>query len=148
MPIRCEIVSQDRMVFEGDADIVVLPGESGEMGILPNHAPLLSTLKLGVIVVRHQEEEYDEPRDRYTGREGAEGISQTDDPDVGGSGRVNRRQHSYSPEAAEGMGGPQQLQPERSILHAAGCARFRCQRLVAAARCVLLAIRHPQADGC
>ncbi len=47
MPIRCEIVSQDRMVFEGDADIVVLPGEAGEMGILPNHAPLLSTLKFG-----------------------------------------------------------------------------------------------------
>ena len=59
MPIRCEIVSQDRMVFEGDADIVILPGESGEMGILPYHAPLLSTLKLGVIIVRHQGKEFD-----------------------------------------------------------------------------------------
>ena len=45
MPIRCEIVSQDRMVFEGDADIVLAPGEAGIMGILPRHAPLLSTLK-------------------------------------------------------------------------------------------------------
>lgn len=52
MPIRCEIVSQDRMVFEGDVDIVVLPGEAGEMGILPNHAPLLSTLRLGFLKVR------------------------------------------------------------------------------------------------
>ena len=52
MPIRCEIVSQDRMVFEGDADIVVIPGSDGEMGILPNHAPLLSTLNYGVIRVR------------------------------------------------------------------------------------------------
>ena len=52
MTIRCEIVSQDRLVFEGDADIVVLPGTSGEMGILPNHAPLLSTLGVGVIKVR------------------------------------------------------------------------------------------------
>lgn len=52
MTIRCEIASQDRLVFEGDADIVVLPGANGEMGILPNHAPLLTTLNLGVIKVR------------------------------------------------------------------------------------------------
>ena len=52
MPIRCEIVSQDRMVFEGDADMVLVPGSQGEMGILPNHAPLLSTLKFGVLRVR------------------------------------------------------------------------------------------------
>lgn len=52
MPIRCEIVSQDRMVYEGDADIVIVPGESGQMGILPNHAPLLSTLKFGILTVR------------------------------------------------------------------------------------------------
>ncbi len=52
MPIRCEIVSQDRMVFAGDADIVVLPGTDGEMGILPHHAPLLTTLKIGIIKVR------------------------------------------------------------------------------------------------
>ncbi|MFN2151146.1 MAG: ATP synthase F1 subunit epsilon [Anaerolineales bacterium] len=52
MPIRCEIVSQDRLVFEGDADTVILPGSEGEMGILPNHAPLLSTLAFGVIRVR------------------------------------------------------------------------------------------------
>lgn len=52
MPIRCEIVSQDRMVYEGDADIVVLPGMDGEMGVLPHHAPLLTTLKFGIIKVR------------------------------------------------------------------------------------------------
>ena len=52
MTIRCEIASQDRLVFEGEADIVVLPGVNGEMGILPNHAPLLTTLNLGVIRVR------------------------------------------------------------------------------------------------
>jgi len=52
MPIRCEIVSQDRMVYEGEADIVVLPGTDGEMGILPHHAPLLTTLKIGIIKVR------------------------------------------------------------------------------------------------
>jgi F-type H+-transporting ATPase subunit epsilon len=52
MPIRVEIVSQDRMVYQGDADMVILPGEMGEMGILPNHAPLLSTLKFGILKVR------------------------------------------------------------------------------------------------
>ncbi len=45
------------MVFEGDADIVVIPGISGEMGILPNHAPLLTTLQFGILKVRHEGEE-------------------------------------------------------------------------------------------
>ncbi len=59
MPIRCEIVSQDRTVFEGDVDIVVIPGTDGEMGILPNHAPLLSTIRMGVVKVRQGGEEQD-----------------------------------------------------------------------------------------
>ena len=57
MPIRVEIVSQDRMVYQGDADIVILPGSDGEMGVLPNHAPLLSTLKYGICKVRSQGDE-------------------------------------------------------------------------------------------
>jgi F-type H+-transporting ATPase subunit epsilon len=40
------------MVYQTDADMVLLPGSEGEMGILPNHAPLLTTLKFGVIKVR------------------------------------------------------------------------------------------------
>ena len=52
MTIRCEIVSQDRTVFQGDVDIVILPGVAGEMGILPHHAPVLTILKYGVIKVR------------------------------------------------------------------------------------------------
>ena len=52
MTIRCEIVSQDRTVFAGDVDIVVLPGAGGEMGILPKHAPVLTTLKYGVVKIR------------------------------------------------------------------------------------------------
>lgn len=57
MPIRVEIVSQDRQVYQGDADIVVLPGGDGEMGILPNHSPLLSTLTFGIVKVRYQGKE-------------------------------------------------------------------------------------------
>ncbi len=58
MPIRCEIVSQDRMVYQGDVDIVVLPGANGVMGILPNHSPVLTVLQYGIITVRtkHGEE--------------------------------------------------------------------------------------------
>src|SRR5512139_2057129 len=52
MTIRCEIVSQDRTVFQGDVDIVILPGAAGEMGILPHHAPVLTILKYGVIKIR------------------------------------------------------------------------------------------------
>ncbi len=52
MTIRCDIVSQDRTVFQGDVDIIILPGAAGEMGILPHHAPVLTTLKYGVITVR------------------------------------------------------------------------------------------------
>ena len=52
MTNRSEIVSQDRTVFTGDVDIVVLPGAAGEMGVLPKHAPVLTTLKYGVVKVR------------------------------------------------------------------------------------------------
>jgi F-type H+-transporting ATPase subunit epsilon len=45
------------MIYEGDADIVVLPGSDGEMGILPHHAPLLTTLKYGLIKVRTKNQE-------------------------------------------------------------------------------------------
>lgn len=58
MSIRCEIVSQDRMVWEGDAEIVLLPGITGQMGILPHHAPLLTTLRLGLLTVRTAKEEF------------------------------------------------------------------------------------------
>lgn len=58
MPIRTEIVSQDRIVFQGDADLVMLPGTEGVMGILPNHSPLLTTLQYGIITVRSKTDEF------------------------------------------------------------------------------------------
>jgi F-type H+-transporting ATPase subunit epsilon len=57
MPIQCQIVTQDKLLFEGPADIVVAPGAEGEMGILPNHAPLLTTLEFGVLRVRYEGDE-------------------------------------------------------------------------------------------
>lgn len=58
MPIRCEIVDQDRIVYQGDADMVTLPGVDGEMGILPNHSPVLTVLQLGVIRVKSKGSEH------------------------------------------------------------------------------------------
>jgi F-type H+-transporting ATPase subunit epsilon len=52
MPIRCEIVSQDRTLYQGEVDMVIAPGSEGEMGILPHHAPLLTTLAFGILKVR------------------------------------------------------------------------------------------------
>lgn len=51
MPIQCEIVSQDRNVFSGQVDMVLLPGVDGVMGILPRHTPILTNLNFGVITV-------------------------------------------------------------------------------------------------
>ncbi len=56
MPIRCEVVSQDRIVYSGNVDMVVLPGKDGEMGILPNHAPVLTVLQFGVVTVKVKSE--------------------------------------------------------------------------------------------
>ncbi len=52
MPIRCEIVSQNKVIFQNEVDMVVLPGRDGQMGILPHHAPVLTLMDYGVITVR------------------------------------------------------------------------------------------------
>ncbi len=53
MPIHVEVVTQEKKVFEErEADIVVVPGSEGEMGILPRHAPVLTTMGFGELVIR------------------------------------------------------------------------------------------------
>jgi len=53
MPLHVELVTQERKIFdEPTADMVILPGIEGVMGILPHHAPLLTTLGFGEMVVR------------------------------------------------------------------------------------------------
>ena len=49
--IAFEIVSPEKVVLAGEAEHVLLPGAEGDMGILPGHAPLVSTLRPGVIEV-------------------------------------------------------------------------------------------------
>lgn len=57
MPIRCEVVTQDKTLFEGEADMILAPGAEGELGILPHHAPLLTTLGIGFLRVRSGDDE-------------------------------------------------------------------------------------------
>ena len=56
--IKLDVVTAERPVFSDEADFVVAPGSMGELGILPKHAPLLTTLEVGEIRVRKDGEEY------------------------------------------------------------------------------------------
>jgi F-type H+-transporting ATPase subunit epsilon len=47
------VVSVERSLFEGEADFILARGQEGELGILPGHAPLITTLKPGELVIRH-----------------------------------------------------------------------------------------------
>ncbi|GGZ64575.1 ATP synthase epsilon chain [Lysobacter xinjiangensis] len=49
--IRCDIVSAEQEIYSGDAELVVATGELGELGIAPKHAPLITRLKPGKVVV-------------------------------------------------------------------------------------------------
>ncbi len=50
--LKLEIVTPEAKAYSDDVDMVVLPGVEGEMGILPNHAPLLTLLKPGELRVK------------------------------------------------------------------------------------------------
>ena len=49
--IQIEVVSSEKSLYSGEAAMVVAPGESGELGILPGHAPLLTRIKPGVLKI-------------------------------------------------------------------------------------------------
>jgi F-type H+-transporting ATPase subunit epsilon len=52
MPLLLEIVTPERQVFNDQVDSVVCPGIEGELGILPHHAPLLTTLGFGELRIK------------------------------------------------------------------------------------------------
>ena len=57
--MRLEIATAERVVYSEDVEILVAPGMDGQLGILPNHAPLLTALQPGEIrVVREGEESF------------------------------------------------------------------------------------------
>ena len=52
MPIQLEIVTPERQVYSDTVDSVQVPGSEGELGVLPHHAPLVSTLGVGELRFR------------------------------------------------------------------------------------------------
>ena len=55
--IRLDIVTAEKAVFSEDVDVVVAPGIEGQLGILPHHAPLMTTLQPGELLVKKGGEE-------------------------------------------------------------------------------------------
>ena len=51
-PLRLEILTAERSLFEGDVDAVTAPGVEGELGILPHHAALMTALQPGELRYR------------------------------------------------------------------------------------------------
>jgi F-type H+-transporting ATPase subunit epsilon len=60
MPLQLEIVTPEKLAYSDEVDSVQLPGSEGELGVLPNHAPLVSTLGAGELRLRKggQEESF------------------------------------------------------------------------------------------
>jgi F-type H+-transporting ATPase subunit epsilon len=56
-PYKVEVVTPDGPAFRGEAEMVVVPGTAGELGILANHAPLISSLKPGRMSLTNAEGE-------------------------------------------------------------------------------------------
>ncbi len=52
MPLLLEIVTPERLAYSDEVDSVQLPGIEGELGVLPHHAPLVSTLGIGELRIR------------------------------------------------------------------------------------------------
>ncbi|MGK0266083.1 MAG: F-type H+-transporting ATPase subunit epsilon [Maricaulis sp.] len=49
--LHFDLVSPERRLFAGEVDMVVVPGEDGDFGVLPKHAPFMSLIRSGAIIV-------------------------------------------------------------------------------------------------
>ena len=59
--IHVDVVSAEEQIFSGEATFVALPGESGELGIMPRHTPLITRIKPGAVRIQRadtNEEEF------------------------------------------------------------------------------------------
>src|SRR5574341_2084873 len=57
MPLRVQVITQERQLYDEQADMVVAPGIEGVMGILPQHAPLISPLDYGEVRIKRGDAE-------------------------------------------------------------------------------------------
>ena len=55
--LKVDIVSAEQAIFSGEASMVIAPGESGELGIMPEHMPLLTRIKPGTVRIQNGTEE-------------------------------------------------------------------------------------------
>jgi F-type H+-transporting ATPase subunit epsilon len=60
MSIHVDVVSAEESIFSGLVEFVVLPGEAGELGILPGHMPLMTRIKPGAVRLKVQGQEREE----------------------------------------------------------------------------------------
>ena len=51
--VHVDVVSAEQLLYSGEAEFVVAPGEAGELGIYPRHTPLLTLLKPGSVRIQH-----------------------------------------------------------------------------------------------
>lgn len=58
--LLCDIVTPERKLYSSEANFVAVPATDGEIGILPMHVPLVSTLKFGEVRVKHDGQESSE----------------------------------------------------------------------------------------
>ncbi|MGB2583427.1 MAG: F0F1 ATP synthase subunit epsilon [Dehalococcoidia bacterium] len=56
--LSLEIVTAERLVYSADVDVIIAPGIEGQLGILPQHAPLMTMLQPGELMVRQDGEEH------------------------------------------------------------------------------------------
>ena len=56
--IRLDIVTAERVVYSEEVEIVIAPGVEGQLGILPHHTPLMTTLEVGELIARKGGEEF------------------------------------------------------------------------------------------
>ena len=50
--IKVDVVSAEESIFEGEAEFVALPGEAGELGIYPQHTPLITRIRPGAVRIK------------------------------------------------------------------------------------------------
>jgi F-type H+-transporting ATPase subunit epsilon len=50
--LHVDVVSAEEQIFSGEAEFVVLPGEAGELGIYPRHAPLITRIRPGAVRIK------------------------------------------------------------------------------------------------
>jgi len=55
--LKLEIVTAEHQIFSGEVDAVIAPGIEGQLGILPHHAPLMTILQSGELIIRKDKED-------------------------------------------------------------------------------------------